>query len=52
MLDGRQIARATGLDTGSQPIGYVAVGNLYTPASTTTTGHIYFDDVQTSTPVS
>jgi len=37
-----------GLELGSLPIRHFAVGTEYAPADTKTAGHLYIDDVSTS----
>ena len=47
-MDGLLEGNASGIDTGSQPVTYFAVGSEYTPTDPNTLGHMYIDDVSTS----
>ena len=46
-LDGSPVATAAAIDTGTQPVGYVAVGDEYSPDDSAISGHLYVDDVDT-----
>lgn len=47
-VDGSSAGSVSGVDTGSQPVTYFALGDEYSPASTATAGHIYLDDCSSS----
>jgi hypothetical protein len=48
-VDGKVAGSATGIDTGGSPVGYFAVGEEYSPSDSKIAGHLYLDDVATST---
>ncbi|HZT96178.1 MAG TPA: LamG-like jellyroll fold domain-containing protein [Chloroflexota bacterium] len=47
-MDGTLEGSVSNIDDGSQPVDYFAVGEEYSPADTTTAGHLYVDDVLAS----
>lgn len=49
-VSGQSVASATGIDTGSRGVKYVAIGEAIGSRDSKIGGHIYFDDVLATTP--
>jgi len=49
-LDGSSVGSAAGIDTGSAPVGYFAVGDEYSTPDTNIAGHFYIDNITSTSP--